>query len=687
VYIHQPYEEKIPGINAWFGVEFNRHNTWFYQSKEWIDYIRRTHYLLQQGKYVADVAYFIGEDAPKMTGIRNPQLPEGYNFDYVNDEVIEKMNIKNGRFELPDGMTYRVLVLPPQTTMRLDLLTKLKRLIAEGGIVVGPAPTRSPSLQNYPECDAQLKQLAQEIWQNCDGVNLKKINFGKGTVYNGADLKEIFDDLKNIPDIGNIDAKTFPWIHRSAANAEIYYISNQKDQISAFSPSFRVTGLQPELWDPVTKEQRDLPDFKVENGKTIVPLEFAPRQSYFIVFRKKVTTQIENSINFVRKKTIGELSSAWTVCFDKKWGAPDSVVFDKLEDWTKRPEAGIKYYSGTARYKKIFDAPNYPKKKPVYLNLGVFNSLAVVKLNGQTLGLVWAEPHLVEISKFLKKKNNILEIELTNTWNNRLVGDAALPVEKRVTNATTSPDANAPLMPSGLIGPVTFQVSDPEPYVQKVLISVDKSVISKPEKAVVTMATLTRNANIHYTTDGTIPTEKSTLYNNPFELLQYSMIKAKAYKKSAQSSEISQFELEAFDPQINGLNYEYFEGEWSKIPDFDKLTYIKKGTTITLDPSKLMIREDHFGIKFQGSISIPTSGDYTFYLLSDDGSKLYIDGKLIVDNDDCHGDLEKSGNIQLAEGKHEIRIDYFDNINGESLKLFYKINEIKKEIPLRLISY
>lgn len=115
VYIHQPYDTMIPGINAWFGIEFNRHNTWFSQSKTWIDYLRRSHYVLQQGKYVADVAYFIGEDAPKMTGIRHSELPEGYNFDYVNAEIIQRMKIVNGRFVLPDGMSYKLLVLPPQT--------------------------------------------------------------------------------------------------------------------------------------------------------------------------------------------------------------------------------------------------------------------------------------------------------------------------------------------------------------------------------------------------------------------------------------------------------------------------------------------------------------------------------------------------------------------------------------------
>jgi hypothetical protein len=460
VYIHQPYEEKVPGINAWFGVEFNRHNTWFYQSKEWIDYLRRTHYLLQQGKYVADVAYFTGEDAPKMTGTRDPKLPQGYNFDYVNAEVISTMIVKDGCFVLPDGMKYRVLVLSPQSTMRPAVLAKLKELIAAGGIVVGPAPARSPSLENYPACDAEVNKMAQEIWQNCDGKNVKKVSYGQGTVYNGTDLAMVFNDFQISADLGNMDLKRLAWIHRSAPGTEIYYISNQTDETVEASPSFRVSGLQPELWNPVTAEYRDLPDYKSGNGKAIVPLEFAPRQSYFIVFRKKVTLVSKNPVNFVRKKTIGELKGSWTVYFDKKWGAPDSVVFEKLEDWTQRPETGIKFYSGTARYRKIFDLPEFEKNTPVFLNLGAFSALAVVKLNGHSLGLVWAEPHQVDISKFVKAKENVLEIEVTNTWNNRLVGDAALPSEKRLTNVTTSPETNAPLMPSGLLGPVIFQVSD-----------------------------------------------------------------------------------------------------------------------------------------------------------------------------------------------------------------------------------
>jgi len=687
VYIHQPYEDKIPGINAWFGVEFNRHNTWFYQSKEWIEYMRRTHYLLQQGKYVADVAYFIGEDAPKMTGVRNPSLPDGYNFDYVNAEVIEKMTIQKNCFVLPDGMSYRVLVLPPQNSMRPKLLGKLKQLIADGGIVVGPAPNCSPSLQNYPESDLQVKQLAQEIWQGCDGVHLKKCNFGKGMIYQGVTLSELFADLNLVPDVGGMDAKLFPWIHRSSPEAEIYYISNQKDVSAEFAPSFRVAGLQPELWNPVTKEQRDLPAFTIENGKTTVPLVFAPRESYFIVFRKKVTTRCENPINFVRMKTMGILEGPWTVTFDKKWGTTASVVFENLDDWTKRSEPEIKFFSGTACYRKLFDAPSIKKGQRIYLNLGVFNVLAMVRLNGQSLGLVWAEPHLIVLPETLKSKNNVLEIEVTNTWNNRLVGDAALPAEKRMTRATTSPDANATLLPSGLIGPVTLQVFDGAPYVQKITIVVDKPLIAKPEKALVTMNTLTSDAKIHYTTDGSQPTESSPLYSCPIELDTYSLIAAKAFKKGYQASEVSKLEVESFDPKVNGLNYEYFEGEWTKIADFEKLTPLRTGRSMGIDIASIKARDDHFGIVFTGKVSVPFTGVYTFHLLSDDGSQLYIDGKLIVDNDGFHGEVEKSGKLELKEGKHFIRVTYFDNVNGEALKLFYSLKGSKIEVPLRLFTY
>ncbi|MBI2929896.1 MAG: glycoside hydrolase family 2 [Verrucomicrobia bacterium] len=169
VFIHQPFADRVPGVNAWFGTEFNHHNTWFGQARGWIDYLRRTHFLLHQGRNVADVAYFIGEDTPKMTGARKPELPPGYSFDYINAEVIEqRLRVRAGKFVLPDGTSYRLLVLPELATMRPALLRKLRGLVKAGGAVLGPPPSRSPSLEHYPACDEEVKRLADELWG--DGV-------------------------------------------------------------------------------------------------------------------------------------------------------------------------------------------------------------------------------------------------------------------------------------------------------------------------------------------------------------------------------------------------------------------------------------------------------------------------------------------------------------------------------------
>ncbi len=181
VYIHQPWEDRLPGVNAWFSTEFNRHNTWFEQTREWIDYYRRCHYLLQQGAHVADVAYFIGDDTPKMTGVREPELPDGYDYDYINGEVIrERLEVRDGRFVLPDGKSYRVLVLPQLRTMRPEVLQRIVELVRAGGVVLGPRPEQSPSLADWPAADAQVRDSAAELWGDCDGLDVTQRRFGEG---------------------------------------------------------------------------------------------------------------------------------------------------------------------------------------------------------------------------------------------------------------------------------------------------------------------------------------------------------------------------------------------------------------------------------------------------------------------------------------------------------------------------
>nr|MBP7384182.1 glycoside hydrolase family 2 [Parabacteroides sp.] len=229
VYISQPSEEREPGMNAWFSSEFNRLNTWYPQMDLFTSYLKRVNYMLQQGLNIADVAYFIGEDAPKMTGIVDPELPKGYQFDYINAEVIERdLFVKDGLLTLPHGTQYRILVLPKLETMRPELLAKIKKLIEDGAVVLGPAPKRSPSGESFPTADRQVEKLAGELWSGLDGRSVKAVKRGKGELLFGMTMEEALKYIGCVPDCGLPADAPVLYGHRSAGDADIYFISNQK---------------------------------------------------------------------------------------------------------------------------------------------------------------------------------------------------------------------------------------------------------------------------------------------------------------------------------------------------------------------------------------------------------------------------------------------------------------------------
>lgn len=463
VYIQQPSDEKVPGINAPWGTEFNRHNTWFEQGKAWVDYERRSCWLLQQGWRATDVAYFIGEDAPKMSGIRNPELPAGRDFDYINAEVIEKdLSVKDGKLTLPHGVNYQVLVLPEQETMRPELLRKIRDLVMAGATVIGKPPSKSPSMENFPKADAAVRDLAKEIWGGADVSTPGEHKLGLGRVIWGKDLTKFFAEMKLSPDIEyrNVAKDAgFLYTHRSSKNAEIYFVSNQKDRVETVDCAFRVSGMQPELWDAVTGERRLLTQWSESNGQTIVPLRFEPTQSWFVVFRNPGPAPAAGERNFPGLEKLTTLDGKWDVAFDPKWGGPKEVKFEKLVDWTTRPEEGVRYYSGTAVYRKTFDLSVVPKTGLI-LDLGDVRDVAKVRVNGKDLGVLWLAPWRVDISDAVKPGKNTLQIQVTNPWNNRLVGDSSLPVEKRRTSIslqTVTP--KTPLIPAGLLGPVTLKTT------------------------------------------------------------------------------------------------------------------------------------------------------------------------------------------------------------------------------------
>jgi hypothetical protein len=228
---------------------------------------------------------------------------------------------------------------------------------------------------------------------------------------------------------------------------------------------FRVTGRQPEVFDPMTATTRGLPDFCETDGRTVIPMRFEPGQSFFVVFRAPVTSEDHGGSNFHVPQVVDELSGPWEVSFDPKWGGPERIMFDTLEDWSKRKETGIKFYSGIAVYRKTFDMADASwitnQMTRVFLDLGAVKNLAHVELNGRDLGVVWCLPWWVECTGALQPGTNQVEIEVANLWPNRLIGDQSLPAEKRLTWTTWNPyKTDSPLLPSGLLGPVTLQIEN-----------------------------------------------------------------------------------------------------------------------------------------------------------------------------------------------------------------------------------
>jgi hypothetical protein len=457
-------EDGKPGYEYGAGTHFSPNVTWWNKVGPFLTYISRCQYLLREGKFVGDILYYNGDWAPNIVPPKHidPSAGKGYDYDVCNEEVLlTRVAVKNGRIVLPDGMSYRMLVLPDTTKMPVAVAQKLRELVKAGATVAGPKPGQDPGLRNFPACDHPVQQIAAEVWGNCDGSAVKHHAFGKGHVYWNVPVRDILLQAGVKPDFEHSNPNAFiDFIHRATATEEIYFIANRDNKAVQVEGTFRVTGKQPELWDAVTGEMKDITSFHQQGGRTTIPLQFEPFQSWFIVFRKPLVKKpVAGANNFVALTPVQDISNAWTVQFDEQWGGPSSVTFDTLDDWSKRPEEGIKYYSGTARYTKRFDVAAIAAGKKYFLDLGVVKNIADVKLNGKSLGIVWTNPWRVEITGALKPTNNLLEVEVVNCWPNRLIGDALLPQEKRFTRTNIVLKKDAPLLSSGLLGPVTIMTA------------------------------------------------------------------------------------------------------------------------------------------------------------------------------------------------------------------------------------
>jgi hypothetical protein len=701
-YQHQPWLERRPGMTMGpYGVHWERTQTWWDLAPAYHEYLARCQFLLRQGLAVADVLCLGAEGAPHVfrppPGATRGQPPDrvGYNFDACAPEtLLGRVVVRDGQLVLPDGMSYRVLMLPERETMTPALLRKVRDLVAAGATVIGPPPRKSPGLSGYPRCDEEVRKLAAEVWGDLKPVTAdvsprpanesaapsraqprNERRFGQGRVVwpsraaaepdpaqeglealrrakwiwfneanpaakapvgkryfqrrfvleanqpaagarvsitadnaftlwlnggqvgDGDDFTEIYtfdagsrlragtnvlavaaDNGGDSPNPAGLiaclkvrfqDGRTLeiptdqqwlaarttgedwpdspapaagwsaalelgpfgmaPWTrtakpfvepeqygsfdtavsllrqlgvppdfesgpplrytHRRDGPVDLYFVANPEERPVATLCAFRVTGRQPELWDPVTGERRPLPEFELKDGRTWVPLTFEPHQSFFVVFREPTPGPLAGGRNFPSLQTAVALDGPWEVAFDPQWGGPARVTFARLEDWSRRPEEGIRFYAGLATYRKTFKDPRPATARTprVFLDLGVVKNLARVRLNGRDLGVAWCAPWRVDVTSALQAGENHLEITVANLWPNRLIGDEHLPPDcdyGRGGNLARWPEwllqgqprpsagrytfstwkhfnKDSPLLPSGLLGPVTLQAVQP----------------------------------------------------------------------------------------------------------------------------------------------------------------------------------------------------------------------------------
>jgi len=458
--VHQPVDDKIPGMSLGpFGQWFTRHETWAEQAKVWTAYLSRSCYMLQQGKYAADVAYYYGEDNnitvmfSKMRGGDLPPVPEGYSYDFINaDALVNLLSVKDGQLVTPTGMTYKILALDPNSQyMTLSVLRKIKKMVSEGAIVTGPKPIKTPSLvDNTADFDA----LVKELWGNESGVN----SVGKGKVYANTPLLQVFANQSIAADFTytkpQSDSKLF-FVHRRVDDTDIYWVNNRTDRVEDLTGAFRTNGKEAEIWHPETGKV-DQASFTIEKEMTKVPLHLEPNDAVFVVFRNK-TNETSRVVNKPAETKLAEVSGPWNVSFQAKRGAPAQATFETLAPWNENPDTGIKYFSGTGTYSKTMQATADWLKAgtEVWIDLGKVQNLAEVVVNGKSMGIVWKTPFRVNLTGALKQGENTLEIKVTNLWVNRLIGDRQPDAKEKITYTITSPyRADTPLKSSGLMGPV-----------------------------------------------------------------------------------------------------------------------------------------------------------------------------------------------------------------------------------------
>ncbi len=486
---HTPPESGRPGWIYNFGTIINTTNGWWSLSKGFHEYIARSCYLLQQGNFRGDVAFYYGDQAPNFVAPKKipAVLGEGYDYDVVNSDVIlHKMTVRNNRIYLPHGQYYEVLVLPDDIRMNPSVLKKIMQLVESGATVIGPKPLRSYSLDESEKNDLTVKTIAGLLWGRCDSIHVKENRFGKGKIIWGKTVRDVLASKEIGPDMAydNNGNDSLDYIHRTDGSREIYFIRNKLKRPYLGEISFRVRDKQPEFWKAEDGSQHQVNHFRIESGRTTILLPLGSEESCFIVFEKPVNLQkqkrpllpaegeiylyAENGLVHLKKEAVA-LTEPWNIKYSFQAGLPVTDTVREIKPWNTSTKDSIRYFGGIATYETSFNwSIPADKNAAGFLELNSVKEIARVYLNGELLGYHWHPSNRFNITSRLKPGRNTITIEVAGTINNWLIGEARKPAAFRnsrtnitkLSNAWRIPFAEASLIESGLIGPVTVTMGE-----------------------------------------------------------------------------------------------------------------------------------------------------------------------------------------------------------------------------------
>jgi hypothetical protein len=494
-FAHQPYETPGPGFTmAHWGVMANRRNTWWEPGAAWYQYLTRCNHLLQEGRFVADILAFIGEDVPNRAGFRadfKPAIPEGFDYDACDARALKDATVRDGKIVLPPGMEYAVLVMPARPTLRPEVLERVRDLVRDGAAVQFPVPvTQSPSLRDKGAGDGKVHALMKELGQPGATGFLDQVRawlggkpaataqtapfpLGQGRVFHGDLQRHAVELMGLAPDFSCGGEKDILYIHRVIDGADVYFVSNQQSVERVIPARFRVAGRQPEIWDPVTGATTKSGLYQTGDGWTELPLRLDPVGSCFVVFRAPappahavavepaaVVVLDDTGVPVLRTDAAGEytlrlgdgttrtlradgpaaweITQPWEVEFPKGLGAPAKIRMERPASWTEHADPGVRHFSGTAVCRTTFAVPS-PVPPRLMLDLGDVQVMAEVIVNGKNLGVLWKPPFRIHVTGAARPGPNDLEVRVTNLWPNRMVADEEYPPEVQWKKGTPFP--------------------------------------------------------------------------------------------------------------------------------------------------------------------------------------------------------------------------------------------------------